>query len=119
VLLSVDTWLMVQLVGRAAPEKQPQIAQMSTWIFGVTVGPAADPVPAQSVSPTQPQKGVHQQKAAQQSASRYRAWQLEQARQQGRRNFVWGTLTGGASMLVHLQNGQFVAYDASRLPGEL
>ena len=27
-------------------------------------------------------------------------WQLEQARQQSRRNFVWGTITGGGAMLV-------------------
>ncbi|HEU5374944.1 MAG TPA: TQO small subunit DoxD, partial [Ktedonobacteraceae bacterium] len=90
-LPSVDAWVVAQWLDHSAEEQLPWRTKLCTWVFGVTIHP---PSALASVPSTPSQKG------AQQSASRFRAWQLEQARQQGRRNFVWGTLTGGATMLV-------------------
>lgn len=99
-LPSIDAWWVAQWLDRSAEEKLPWRRKLCTWVFGVTIHPSSILAPAPSAPSTSPQKDTQQQKNARQSASRYRAWQLEQARQQGRRNFVWGTLTGGATMLV-------------------
>ena len=90
-LPALDTWLVRRLVERAEPTRQARRAAICAWVFGVQLGPEFlpqdQPTPTRSAS-----KG--------QSTSQYRAWQLEQLRQESRRNFVLGSLSGGAVMLV-------------------
>lgn len=96
-LPSVDAWLVAQWLDHSTEEKLSWRTKLCIWVFGVTIHPSS----ALASTPSTPsQKGAQQKKNTQQSASRFRAWQLERARQQGRRNFVWGTLTGGAAVLV-------------------
>lgn len=92
VLPALDTWLVRWLVERAQPENQSKRAALCALVFGVQTGPT--PMPQMQVKP--------QLQSAQrpQSTSQYRAWQPGQLQQQSRRNFVWGTLTGGAAMLA-------------------
>src|SRR5258708_1622495 len=95
ILPALDTRLVAWLVEQAEPQEQPRRTKVYEWVFGVKVGPAASPVPQQVQAGQRPQ--VAQQK---QQTSRYKAWQLEQAQRQGRRNFIWGTLSGGVAMLA-------------------
>jgi thiosulfate dehydrogenase [quinone] large subunit len=98
-LPALDTWLVNWLVRRAEPQNQPRRAAFCAFLFGVQAGPAVSS--DSRMSPAGPQPGdARQQRIARQQASRYKAWQLEQARLQGRRNFIWGALSGGAAMLV-------------------
>jgi thiosulfate dehydrogenase (quinone) large subunit len=109
VLPALDTWIVIFLVERAATQNQLRRARVCEVLFGVKVGPAeylqeqvqqtrqqtaSAPATSRNAQPGQ------RQQAQQQSTSRYKAWQLQQARQQGRRNFIWGALTGGAVMLA-------------------
>jgi thiosulfate dehydrogenase (quinone) large subunit len=96
VLPALDTWLVKQFVERAAPADQPRRAAICEWVFGVKVDLTSSPTLPPVLQGQRPQAAQQRQ----QPASRYKNWQLEQARQQGRRNFVWGTLSGGAAMLV-------------------
>lgn len=96
IMPALDTRLAIWLVERAEPAAQPRRVVLCTWLLGVPIGLEAAPV-SQSVQSGQ--RGPGQQQSRQQ-ASRYKAWQLEQARQQGRRNFLWGMLGGGAAMLA-------------------
>lgn len=95
ILPALDTRLVTWLVEQAEPQEQPRRAKVCEWVFGVKVGPAESPMPQQTQVGQRPQ--VAQQK---QQASRYKAWQLEQAQRQSRRNFIWGTLSGGVAMLA-------------------
>jgi thiosulfate dehydrogenase [quinone] large subunit len=92
-LPALDTRLVLWLVDRVGQNIQQRVAVACEFVFGIKVAPTIEPI--QQPAPVAPRS-----QALQQSASRYKAWQLEQARQQGRRNFIWGTLSGGAGMLV-------------------
>ena len=104
VLPALDIRLAQWLVEGTEQEKQPGRAAFCRWFFGVKIGLDAWPTQPQPVSqlwPTQP-RPVPQSWTAQPgqpSASAYRAWQLQQAKQQGRRNFLWGALGGGAAVI--------------------
>jgi len=94
-LPALDTWLVRRLVEDAEPRKQARRAAFCAWVFGVQFGP--EPlVQARSGTTEQQARGTKPQ----QGASQYRAWQLEQLRQESRRNFVLGALSGGTVMLV-------------------
>lgn len=97
VLPALDTRLALRLVERAEPAKQPRRAALCAWLLGVKIGPESLPAP-QAMQPTaqRPQSA----QPGQQSASAYRAWQLQQARQEGRRNFIWGAISGGVVMII-------------------
>ena len=84
-----------QFVEGAGPEKQPGRAAVCAWVLGIQVGHAPLPQTSQTQS-------AQQTRGAQKSqpTSQYRAWQIEQLRQESRRNFVLGSLSGGAVMLV-------------------
>ena len=94
-LPALDTWLVTQFVERAEPMRKASRAALCAWVFGVQVEP-------EPLSQNQPAQTGQQTKsvAKAQATSQYRAWQLEQLRQESRRNFVLGSLSGGAVMLV-------------------
>lgn len=92
VMPALDTWLVRWLVASAQPERQASRAALCAWLFGVQfTSPQTLAEPA-GQSARGAQKG--------QAQSQFRAWQLEQLRQESRRNFVFGSLAGGALMLV-------------------
>lgn len=91
ILPALDTWLVRWLVEHAESKKQARRATLCAWLFGVQVGP-------EQLPQAQPLPGGRTQKS--QSSSQYHAWQLEQLRQESRRNFVLGSLSGGTVMLV-------------------
>jgi len=95
ILPALDTWLVRGLVENAEASKRPRRAVVCAWLFGVQVEAESSlqTAPAQAGQPT---RGG--QKA--QPSSRYHAWQLEQLRQESRRNFVLGSLSGGTVMLI-------------------
>lgn len=95
ILPALDTWLVKGLVEGAERQKQPGRATVCAWIFGVQVDTEAL-LQTSPVQTGQQSRGV--QKA--QSSSRYHTWQLEQLRQESRRNFVLGSLSGGTVMLI-------------------
>lgn len=97
VLPALDTRLVKWLVGRAKPEERADLAGIYAWFFGVRV----EEEPLVQVQQAQG-KQVAVAKSAQKSSSssQYRAWQFEQLRKESRRNFVIGSLTGGAVVLV-------------------
>jgi thiosulfate dehydrogenase [quinone] large subunit len=106
VLPALDTWLVRRLVERATAQNQPRLVTFCEVFFGVKVG-SGEPSELQTQqsgqlgAARQAQSGRQQAgKGSQKSGSMYRAWQLEQAQQQARRNFIWGTLTGGGVMLA-------------------
>lgn len=90
-LPALDTWLVTRLLAGANSAAVSRRATLCAWLFGVQLGqeplPQDQREPARRVSKVQP-------------TSQYRAWQLEQLRQESRRNFVLGSLSGGAVMLV-------------------
>lgn len=88
-----DTWLVRWLVKHAEPARQARRAAICAWVFGVRIDPAPDLLSRQD-------EQLSKRMPKQQPDSQYRTWQLEQAQQQSRRNFVWGTLTGGVAMLT-------------------
>ena len=96
ILPALDSWLVKWLVEHAGPEKQAGRAAICAWVFGVQVAP--EPLPQTQQVPTG--QVVRGAAPKQQNTSQYRAWQFEQLRQESRRNFVLGSLTGGAVMLV-------------------
>ncbi len=109
VLPALDIRVVTSLIERADPARQQMVATICAIVFGVKIGLVA---PAESQPEqtgqrpaiAQPQfrpqfRSPHQQTQPQ-SQSQYKTWQLDQARQQSRRNFVWGTLSGGTAMLV-------------------
>lgn len=115
-LPALDVWLVKRLVERAEPAKQPGRAALCVWLFGVVIGPA--PLPrTQPGSPAQALRGAKMAP----SSSQYRAWQFEQLRKESRRNFIVGSLSGGAVMLalallaqaLHLLPGSANASDAN------
>ena len=105
VLPALDTRLAASLVRRAEPARQPRVAALCTFLLGVKIGPAvlSELQPAQAMQFRQrPASSQPQFRSPYpgQRASEYRMWQLAEARQQSRRNFVWGTVTGAGVMLV-------------------
>jgi len=113
ILPALDTRLALRLVNRAEPAKKPQRAALCTWLLGVKIGLNAITMrqfmqagqqpgfaPQQPIYPQQPRFVPQQHLPLSQSTSSFKALPLEQARQQSRRNFVWGTVSGGAAMLV-------------------
>lgn len=108
ILPALDTWLAAQLVERVEPTRQARRAALCAWVFGVQVEP--EPLPQNQPVQTR-QQAKNMPKA--QSTSQYRAWQLEQLRQESRRNFVLGSLSGGAVMLV----AALIAQALHLLPG--
>ncbi|HEY0756390.1 MAG TPA: TQO small subunit DoxD [Ktedonobacteraceae bacterium] len=90
-----DVWLVRRLVEGVEPARQPARAALCVWLFGVQIETA--PLSQTPLNPAgQPDWGT--QKA--QPVSQYHTWQFEQARRAGRRNFVFGSLSGGALVLV-------------------
>lgn len=95
-LPALDTRLALWLVARAEPAEQPRRAALCAWVFGVKMGP--DPQPAlPSMQPDQYSYGAPQDK---QAASNYHPWRPQQARQESRRNFIWGALSGGLAAIL-------------------
>ncbi len=93
-LPALDTRLVLWLVERAKPVSRPRLAALCSLVFGVKVSPEFSTQPTQAV----PGPRVVQQRL--QTASGYKAWQLEQARQESRRSFIWGAASGGTLMIV-------------------
>lgn len=90
VLPALDTWLAIRLIERAKPREQPRWAAFYTMLLGVKVGPTVYPPYAQ-MPPVQP--GPQPQIAALAQPS-------GQPLQPGRRNFLWGAVSGGTAMLA-------------------
>jgi thiosulfate dehydrogenase [quinone] large subunit len=88
-LPAIDSWLVLWLIKHTRPDQQQRTAVICTWLFGVNVA-----ISDADADTTQPLHRTDKQR----STSRYREWQLEQARQQARRNFIWGLVTGGAAI---------------------
>lgn len=94
-LPALDTSLVRWLLSRTPVKQWSRMARACWVIFGVQPDQAL-------ISPAQkPGQGqTARQFRAPQTASGYHAWQLQQLRQESRRNFVFGSLSGGAVMLA-------------------
>jgi thiosulfate dehydrogenase [quinone] large subunit len=93
-LPALDTRLVLWLVERARPASRPRLATLCALVFGVQVGP----VPAAQPAPVAPGSRIAQPRP--QAVSGYKVWQLEQARQESRRSFIWGAASGGILMIL-------------------
>ncbi len=119
-LPALDTSLVHWLVDHAPARQRARLAKWLAWLSGVRSNPA-DLAPAQLSLPAQTDRAAGQA----QRASEYHAWQLAQLRQESRRNFVFGSLSGGAVMLVlallaqafHLWPGSSSPDNDASLPG--
>ena len=89
-LPALDTWIVARLLEDATPASRPRLAQACYFLLGVKENSNLLEVPAQGqdVSPS----------AGRQVSHKARLAALRQA-QQSRRNFLWGVVTGGATML--------------------
>lgn len=90
-LPALDTWLVVRLLQNASPRSRPKLAQACYYLLGVKE--AANPV----FNPGMQAQG-RPSSVGKQQPPKARLAALKQA-QQSRRNFLWGLVTGGASML--------------------
>lgn len=93
-LPALDTRLVLWLVERAKPALRPRLAAFCELVFGVKVGPVFSPQPSQAAA------GVRVTPQRPQTASGYKIWQHEQARQESRRSFIWGAASGGMLMIM-------------------
>lgn len=87
ILPALDTWLVMHLVTRAHPQKQPRLATLYTWLFGVKIGPVMYLRPPAAPMTSQFLLG-------------HQTWQPAQTLQPDRRNFIWGIATGSTAMLA-------------------
>ncbi len=89
-LPALDTWLVARLLENASHANRPRLARASYFLLGVKENSNLINVPNQG------QGGPSS--AGRQVSQKARIAALRQA-QQSRRNFLWGLVTGGASML--------------------
>jgi thiosulfate dehydrogenase (quinone) large subunit len=89
-LPALDTWLVSRLLQNASPASQTGLAKASYYLLGVRDNTISANVPGQG------QGGPSSR--GKQISHNARLAALRQA-QQSRRNFLWGLVTGGASML--------------------
>lgn len=89
-LPALDTWLVARLLENASPGSRPRLAQACYFLLGVKENSNLINVPNQG-------QGTPSS-ASKQVSHKARLAALRQA-QQSRRNFLWGIVAGGASML--------------------
>ena len=89
-LPALDTRLVARLLENASPASQPRLARACYFLLGVKENPNLINVPGQGQ--------VVPSSAGRQVSHKARLAALRQA-QQSRRNFLWGIVAGGASML--------------------
>ena len=90
-LPALDTWLVARLLQNASSENRPRLAQVCYFLLGVRENSGLD------LNVTSQVQGGPSS-AGKQVPHKARLAALRQA-QQSRRNFLWGLVTGGASML--------------------
>jgi thiosulfate dehydrogenase (quinone) large subunit len=89
-LPALDTWLVARLLENTSPISRPRLARASYFLLGVKENSNLINVPSQGQ--------VVPSSTGRQTSHKSRIAALRQA-QQSRRNFLWGIVAGGASML--------------------
>ncbi len=89
-LPALDTWLVAQLLQNASPASKSKLAKLCYYLLGVKETTSLPNVPGLGQG-TPSSAGKQQSPKARLTALRQQ--------QQSRRNFLWGLVTGGASML--------------------
>src|SRR2546421_314674 len=91
-LPSLDQWLVQRVL---SGEQRTRYAAMIAFFLGIRSSSAPLPVPA-TANQGQSRQTTGNKRPAQQN----RYAQVQRAKQQSKRNFLWGMLTGGASIAV-------------------